>query len=131
MKEPAPIPVVAAVIERDGRFLVGRRPENKRHGGLWEFPGGKLEPGESDLEGVRRELAEELRLEAVSTGRVLFVASDQGSPFSIRFVEVVVRGEPEALEHSELSWASPAGLAELPLAPTDARFVREHLISHG
>ena len=49
--------VVASVIEVDGKLLVCQRPAHKRHGGLWEFPGGKIEPGESDFEAVERELA--------------------------------------------------------------------------
>lgn len=60
------IPVVAAVISRDDRYLVARRPDHKRHGRRWEFPGGKLKPDESKDEGIRRELSEELRLEVVS-----------------------------------------------------------------
>ncbi|HSG49130.1 MAG TPA: NUDIX domain-containing protein, partial [Longimicrobiales bacterium] len=60
------IPVIAAVIHRDGRYLVGRRPDDKRHGGLWEFPGGKLDPGESWLEAARRELSEELEMDAMT-----------------------------------------------------------------
>ena len=50
---------MAAVIERDGKLLVCRRPGHKRHGGLWEFPGGKLEPGETIVDAARRELDEE------------------------------------------------------------------------
>jgi 8-oxo-dGTP pyrophosphatase MutT (NUDIX family) len=56
--------VVAAVIERDGRLLVCQRPAHKRHGGLWEFPGGKCDPGESDAEAARRELS---RVEQVAS----------------------------------------------------------------
>jgi len=52
--------VVAAVIERDGKYLLCQRPQGKRYGGLWEFPGGKLLAGESLLEAARRELREEL-----------------------------------------------------------------------
>ncbi|MCK7504065.1 MAG: NUDIX domain-containing protein [Desulfobacterales bacterium] len=63
---PAPIHVIAAVIRRDGRYLVGRRPDGKRHGGLWEFPGGKVDPGESRLEAAHRELGEELGMQALS-----------------------------------------------------------------
>ena len=62
MKQP-PIPVVAAVVRRGSRFLVGRRPAHKRHGGLWEFPGGKVEPGENEQTCLKRELSEELDIE--------------------------------------------------------------------
>ncbi len=118
------IPVIAAVIRRDGRYLLGRRPEEKRHGGLWEFPGGKLHDGEALLSAADRELSEELGIRALSAGELLFSATDGGSPFMIHFVEVEAEGEPVALEHSEVGWFTPAELDELPLAPADARFVR-------
>ena len=117
------IPVVAVVIERDGRFLVGRRPEHKRHGGLWEFPGGKLDPGESWMQAAARELDEELGLTLVRLGSPLFEMRDPLSPFVIRFVEAEVDGEPEAREHSELGWFDLYELEAMPLAPSDAAFV--------
>jgi mutator protein MutT len=118
------IPVIAAVISRDGRYLLGRRPEEKRHGGLWEFPGGKLHEGEALLSAADRELEEELGIRAVSAGELLFSASDADSPFVIHFVEVDTEGEPVALEHSEVGWFTAAELEGLPLAPADAQFVR-------
>jgi 8-oxo-dGTP diphosphatase len=125
----APIIVVAAVVRRDGRFLVGRRPLHKRHGGLWEFPGGKLHPGESIADGVRRELAEELGLEVRKVGRVLYDAGDPGTPFLIRFVEVEVEDHsPTPTEHEAIRWLTPERIASLPLAPSDARFVEERLM---
>ena len=120
---PDAVPVVAAVVCRTGRYLLGRRPEHKRHGGLWEFPGGKMMEGESDLAAVDRELREELGLRAVSTGRVLWERRDPGSPFVIRFVESEVRGDPTPTEHMEVGWFTPEALAVMPLAPTDAAFV--------
>ena len=57
--------VVAAVIERDGQVLIGQRPAGKRHGLKWEFPGGKVEPGEAPEDALRRELEEELGIQAV------------------------------------------------------------------
>lgn len=120
---PVTIPVVAAVIARRGRYLVGRRPPEKRHGGLWEFPGGKLDPGEDWLEAVRRELREELRMEASAVGRLLLEVADPGSPFVISFVEVDATGDPTPLEHCAVGWYTPNELASLPLAPADARFV--------
>ena len=122
MSEPVDIPVVAAVIERQGRFLVGRRPEEKRHGGLWEFPGGKVDPGESLLDAARRELAEELELRAADIGPLLLSAQDAGSPFVIHFVPILAEGEPRAIEHTEVGWFAPHELLELALAPTDRRF---------
>lgn len=121
--DAAPIPVVAAVIRRGDRYLVGRRPDDKRHGGLWEFPGGKVDEGEDILTAANRELDEELGLRAVTAGALLLSASDGGSPFVIHFVEIEAEGEPEAREHSEVGWFTPEEMARLPLAPADARFV--------
>lgn len=122
--EGGTVRVVAAVVRRGDRYLVGRRPGHKRHGGLWEFPGGKVRTGESGLEAAARELREELALTVTGVGATLHTAQDPGSPFVIDFVEVDTTGEPRALEHSELRWCAPAELTGLALAPSDAAFVR-------
>lgn len=117
-----PTRVVAAVIGREGRYLVCQRPAHKRHGGLWEFPGGKLEPGESILDAARRELAEELGVGVVSAGELLFAAHDPGSEFVIEFHPVEIDGDPVCLEHAALAWLTPAEMARYPLAPSDREF---------
>lgn len=127
----APVRVLAAVIENEGRFLVCRRPLNKRHGGLWEFPGGKLEPAESDVDAARRELREELDVEVTAVGRELFVAHDASSPFLIAFLEVVIQGTPVCLEHMELRWCARPQLDTLALAPSDRQFVDSILLSES
>ncbi len=123
------IEVVAAVAVREGRHLVCQRPAHKRHGGLWEFPGGKLEPGETLQEAVRRELAEELGVEGTEAGPCLATFHDPGSPYRVAFHPVTFRGEPRCLEHAALAWATPAELAALPLAPSDRRFVETVLLA--
>lgn len=120
---PGPVPVIAAVIERDGRYLVGRRPDEKRHGGLWEFPGGKVDAGETWLDAARRELAEELGMRVSATGRLLLTVGDEGSAFVIHFLEVEASGDPVPTEHAAVAWHTPDELAAMPLAPADARFV--------
>lgn len=117
-----PVRVVAAVIERDARVLIALRPLSKRHGGLWEFPGGKVEGEETDGDALRRELAEELGLRLVSTATPLAELQDAGSPFVIVFIPVVTDGEPECREHQSIRWASWNELPLLPLAPTDRHF---------
>jgi mutator protein MutT len=114
--------VVAAVIERDGRMLVGLRPPEKRHGGLWEFPGGKLDEGETAARAAQRELAEELALAVSSVGPRLLAIEDEDSPFVIEFYRVRVSGEPTALEHVEIGWFTASELLTMPLAPADAAF---------
>lgn len=116
--------VIAAVIRRDDTLLICRRPAHKRHGGLWEFPGGKCELGEDDTESITRELAEELDVRVRSVGTELFSTSDPESPFIIVFLPVVIEGEPQCIEHTEIRWANLAEVAQFALAPSDARFVQ-------
>ncbi len=123
----AQISVVAAIIRRENRVLLGRRPDHKRHGGLWEFPGGNIDEGETDVDAVTRELLEEFGVETVSVGKVVYECRDPGSPFLVRFLEVVIRGRPEPTEHTEMSWFEPESLRTVRLAPCDARFVAEYL----
>ena len=121
------LPVLAAVVRRENDFLVARRPAAKRHGGLWEFPGGKLHAGESWLEAARRELKEELGLNVQSVGRVLFERQDPGSAFVISFVETEAEGEPQPLEHEDVRWVALEDLDALDWAPADRAFV-DHLL---
>jgi 8-oxo-dGTP pyrophosphatase MutT (NUDIX family) len=114
--------VLAAVLRRGAHVLVCQGPHHKRHGGLWEFPGGKLEPGESLLEAATRELREELGVTVTWAGAPLFVRADPGSVFVIEFVPVRVDGEPAAHEHEALAWVAPADALALPLAPADRAF---------
>lgn len=114
--------VVAAVVEHDDKFLVCLRPAHKRHGNLWEFPGGKCEPGESDLDAMIRELKEELDVTVTSVGSTLLEVHDAGSPYLIAFIAVNIDGVPQCIEHAAVAWQSPTELLTLPLAPSDARF---------
>ena len=119
------IPVLAAVIRRGDRVLLALRPAHKRHGGLWEFPGGKLEPGEGWKEAAERELREELGVKVTTVGEPIYRRKDPESPFEIVFVEVEVEVEvePRPLEHDDLRWVTLPAAATLPLAPADRAFV--------
>ena len=121
------IRVLAAVIRRNGRVLICKRPSHKRHADLWEFPGGKVEAGETDLEAARRELDEELALRVTAVGRPEFTVADPGSEFIIEFLPVEADGEPQCLEHSALVWAVDGELLTYDLAPSDRRYVEHHL----
>lgn len=118
------IRVVAAVIRRGESYLVCQRPFHKRHGGLWEFPGGKLEAGETILEATRRELGEELGIGVSSVGDVQFSINDPGSDFVIEFHPVEITGDPECLEHEQLAWVTRDELVQRSLAPSDLQFAR-------
>jgi 8-oxo-dGTP diphosphatase len=116
------IRVLAAVIRDADRYLLCLRPASKRHGGCWEFPGGKVETGETLLQAARRELSEELGVEVLSAGEVLFSSQDPGSQFLIEFTEVQIRGVPETREHDEVRWLTAQELRALKLAPSDHAF---------
>jgi 8-oxo-dGTP diphosphatase len=116
------IRVLAGVITNGERYLVCLRPAYKRHGGCWEFPGGKLEAGETLLQAAQRELMEELGVRVLSVGQVLFSSQDPGSRFLVEFVEVQIRGVPEPREHDEIRWLTANELRALKLAPSDQAF---------
>lgn len=123
--------VVAAVIVRGDRMLLAKRPLGKRYGGLWEFPGGKVEGAESDFEALRRELAEELSLRVVSISSPLAAFADPGSTFLVVFVPTRVEGEPRCREHTALQWVTVRELGAVPLAPTDSLLVSSGLLHGG
>ena len=126
MPDPS-IRVIAAVVSRGDRLLVCQRPPHKRHGGLWEFPGGKCEPGESDADAARRELREELGVEVLHVAAEECSIADEGSPFLIAFMPVTIDGEPTCHEHTAHAWGTPAELARMALAPSDRRYVEQLL----
>ncbi len=116
--------VVAGVIERRGRWLLAQRPQHKAHAGLWEFPGGKVDAGESLSAALKRELNEELALAPVSVGNRLDVQSS--STLRLHFLAVATESAPIALEHAALGWFKPEEAVALALAPLDRAFI-EHL----
>lgn len=126
-----PIRVVAAVVSRgetDAEYLICQRPPHKQHGGLWEFPGGKCEPDESDLAATRRELHEELGVTVTGVGAPLMTAREPGSSYEIVFIPATIEGEPVCHEHDALQWCTAHALLALPLAPSD-RACAEWLIA--
>jgi 8-oxo-dGTP diphosphatase len=116
--------VVAAVIEREGRILIARRPARLHLGGLWEFPGGKRQEGESAPEALAREIREELGA-AVTVGPLLETV-DWTYPdkhVRIAFFRCRLDGEPRALEGQEMAWVAPADLPRYEFPPADATLV--------
>lgn len=114
--------MVAAVAERNGRWLLGLRPREKRHGNMWEFPGGKVEDGETPPEALRRELREEMALDVTSIGQHRLTIADTDSPFEVAFYDVSTAGEAAPIEHESVGWFTAAEIASLPLAPADRSF---------
>ncbi|MFW6356249.1 MAG: (deoxy)nucleoside triphosphate pyrophosphohydrolase [Spirochaetota bacterium] len=120
------IVVTAGLIERDGRYLVARKPPGGPRGGMWEFPGGKVEPGETDRAALARELGEELGV-VVSVGRPADVVrwSYPDVSIELRAYEcTLVRGEPAPGEHDVVRWVRPEELLALPLCEADVPIAR-------
>jgi A/G-specific adenine glycosylase len=118
--------VTAAVIVEDGRVLVARRPEKDLLGGLWEFPGGTLEPGEELRECLKREISEELGIE-IAVGPLLAVIPHAYTHYRITlhvFLCRRIRGEPRPLECADWRWADAQTLSTLPMSAVDRRIAR-------
>jgi ADP-ribose pyrophosphatase len=98
---------------------------------MWEFPGGKIEQGESDFEAANRELTEELGVSVVSVSPPHFTVADPGSHFVIEFMPAEIDGSPRCIEHSEIRWVPLSEMPHLELAPSDRRFVENLLTSDG
>ena len=111
-----PVLVVVALVVQHGKVLVGRRPAQARDGGAWEFPGGKIEFGETFESALTRELREELSIEASTIYLVhrSINTFDDGGTFDVRYAIVSnFLGEPQALVHEELLWIEPAKLKNI------------------
>jgi 8-oxo-dGTP diphosphatase len=119
--------VVAAVIERDGHVLICQRRRSDSHPLKWEFPGGKVEPGESPSAALQRELEEELAIQA-RIGRELARVTHRykGWPqFRLIFFRVrEFRGEPRNRVFEQIVWEAPGRLSEYDFLEADADFVR-------
>ena len=120
---PVVLVVAVALIDRDGRVLVAQRPEGKSMAGLWEFPGGKVEPGESPDAALIRELQEELGVDTrQSCLAPLTFASHAYDDFHLLmplYVCRVWKGIPRAKEGQKLDWVRPMQLTDYPMPPAD------------
>ncbi|MCG5244708.1 (deoxy)nucleoside triphosphate pyrophosphohydrolase [Methylorubrum extorquens] len=115
--------VAAALVDADGRVLMAQRPEGKALAGLWEFPGGKVEPGERPEETLIRELAEELGITVKEPCLApLTFASHAYPDFHLLMPLYICRrweGLPQSREAQALRWVRPSGLRDLPMPPAD------------
>ena len=119
--------VAVALVDVDGRVLVSERPAGKQLAGLWEFPGGKVEPGERPEQTLIRELAEELgiRVEEPCLAPLTF-ASHAYSDFHLLMPLYVCRrwtGTPRLMEGQALKWVRPKALRDLAMPPADAPLI--------
>jgi mutator protein MutT len=126
----SPIVVLAAVVERDGRFLVTRRLDHGHLPGLWEFPGGKCEPGESHGACLRRELMEELGVAATVGGEIIVI--DHAYPdrtVRLHFRRADIDGEPQPLLGQQMQWVARESLAALEFPAADRALIDRLLTS--
>ena len=116
--------VTAAVIERDGRFLVTRRQKGAHLEGCWEFPGGKCEAAESHAECLARELLEELAVGARIGEEVLATTyAYDDRTVELHFIRCEIAGEPIPQLGQEMRWVAREELRELEFPPADAELV--------
>ena len=119
--------VACALIDPDGRVLIAQRPAGKQMGGLWEFPGGKVEPGERPEEALIRELSEELGITVQEPCLAPFsFVSHSYADFHLLMPLYVCRrweGTPTAREHTAIRWVRPKDLTDCPMPPADKPLV--------
>ena len=115
------VEVVAALIWRDDKFMICRRPANKARALLWEFVGGKVEPGETKEEALIRECREELDI-LLSVGNEFMSVTHKYPDITVHltlFNAAIKAGDPKLIEHSDLKWITPAEIPNYDFCPAD------------
>ncbi len=118
--------VVAALIWDGGRFMVCQRPAHKARGLLWEFVGGKVEPGETKEQALVRECREELGI-TVAVGPVFMEVLHEYPDLIVHltlFRASIAEGTPQKLEHNDIRWITPDEIGEYPFCPADEEILR-------
>jgi 8-oxo-dGTP diphosphatase len=127
MTKPILLVAAAALVDSDNRVLICKRPEGKSLSGLWEFPGGKVDPGETPEAALSRELKEELGIEVCETCLAPFTfASHAYRDFHLLMPLYLCRnweGEISPQEGQEVAWVRAKRLADYPMPPADAPLI--------
>ncbi len=119
--------VVAALIWQGEKFMICQRPAHKARGLLWEFVGGKVEPGETHAEALIRECREELAV-TVSVGEVFMDVTHEYPDLTVHltlFNAVIADGVPQMLEHNDIRWITPREIPEYDFCPADVEILDE------
>jgi len=121
--------VTAAVVERDGRFLVTRRQDGVHLEGYWEFPGGKLEAGESHAGGLRREMREELDVDVAVGAEILAVShAYDDRTVELHFYACRLAGEPAPRLGQQMRWVTRDEMRALPFPPADEALIQRLIV---
>ena len=125
------IEVVGAIIRDGDRYLVGQRAANKAQGGLWEFMGGKIEPGETPEQALARECREELALE-IENEHIIDSVVHEYPEKTIRLTLISCSPKsgsiPKALEHQQIRWVTRSEMDALDFAPADRELIRKQFV---
>lgn len=119
--------VVAALIWQGEKFMICQRPAHKARGLLWEFVGGKVEPGETKEQALIRECREELAV-TVSVGEIFMDVVHEYPDLTVHltlFHAVIADGEPQMLEHNDIRWITPRDISDYEFCPADVEILDE------
>ena len=119
--------VVAALIWEGGRFMICQRPAHKARGLLWEFVGGKVEPGETGPQALIRECREELDV-TVAVGDIFMEVDHVYPDITVHLTlyhASIAQGTPRMLEHADIQWIYPAQIADYPFCPADQEILEK------
>ena len=121
------VEVVAALIWENNKFMICRRPKHKARGLLWEFVGGKVEPGETKEQALVRECREELAV-ILSVGDVFMDVTHEYPDVTVHltlFNATIAEGEPQKIEHNDIQWITPSEIPNYDFCPADEAILKE------
>ena len=126
------VEVVAALIWQGNKFMICQRPAHKARGLLWEFVGGKVEPGETKEQALIRECREELAI-TLDVGDVFMDVTHEYPDITVHltlFNATIAKGEPQKLEHNDIQWITPREIPNYEFCPADVEILKKIIEVH-